>query len=99
VNVCDASHASTAWPSRARRDADAAPLYHRGFGRFLGHTFLLIAHQGRMTGKRRETVAMALTYDPETREAVCTDLSTAASPSRFRTSQSQTTTSADTRHS
>jgi deazaflavin-dependent oxidoreductase (nitroreductase family) len=70
VNVCDASHASTARPSRARRDADAAPLYHRGFGRFLGHTFLLIAHQGRMTGKRRETVAMALTYDPETREAV-----------------------------
>jgi deazaflavin-dependent oxidoreductase (nitroreductase family) len=46
------------------------PLYHRGWGRFLGHVFLLIAHQGRKTGKRRETVAMALTYDPETRETV-----------------------------
>jgi deazaflavin-dependent oxidoreductase (nitroreductase family) len=46
------------------------PLYHRGWGRLLGHTFLLITHQGRKTGKRRETVAMALTYDPTTREAV-----------------------------
>jgi deazaflavin-dependent oxidoreductase (nitroreductase family) len=46
------------------------PLYHRGWGRLLGHTFLLIAHQGRKTGLRRETVAMALTYDPETQEAV-----------------------------
>jgi deazaflavin-dependent oxidoreductase (nitroreductase family) len=39
-------------------------------GRLLGHTFLLITHQGRKTGKRRETVAMALTYDADTREAV-----------------------------
>jgi deazaflavin-dependent oxidoreductase (nitroreductase family) len=46
------------------------PLYHQGWGRLLGHTFLLIAHQGRRSGKRRETVAMALTYDPATREAV-----------------------------
>jgi deazaflavin-dependent oxidoreductase (nitroreductase family) len=46
------------------------PLYHRGWGRMLDHTFLLIAHQGRKTGKRRETVAMALKYDPHTREAV-----------------------------
>jgi deazaflavin-dependent oxidoreductase (nitroreductase family) len=46
------------------------PLYHRGWGRFLGDTFLLIAHQGRKTGKRRETVAMALTHDPATGEAV-----------------------------
>jgi deazaflavin-dependent oxidoreductase (nitroreductase family) len=46
------------------------PLYHRGWGRLLGHTFLLIAHQGRKTGKRRETIAMALTYDTATREAV-----------------------------
>jgi deazaflavin-dependent oxidoreductase (nitroreductase family) len=46
------------------------PLYHRGGGRFLGHTFLLITHEGRKTGKRRETVAMALTFDPETQEAV-----------------------------
>lgn len=46
------------------------PLYRRGWGRLLGHTFLLIAHQGRKSGKRRETVAMALTYDPDTREVV-----------------------------
>ena len=46
------------------------PLYHRGWGWLLDHTFLLIAHQGRKTGKRRETVAMALAYDPDTREAV-----------------------------
>jgi deazaflavin-dependent oxidoreductase (nitroreductase family) len=45
-------------------------LYHRGWGRLLGHTFLLIAHQGRKTGRRRETVAMALTYDADTREVV-----------------------------
>ena len=36
----------------------------------LDHTFLLIAHQGRKTGMRRETVAMVLSYDPDTREAV-----------------------------
>ncbi|HEU4528745.1 MAG TPA: nitroreductase family deazaflavin-dependent oxidoreductase [Actinomycetota bacterium] len=46
------------------------PLYHRGWGWMLDHIFLLIAHQGRKTGKRRETVAMALAYDPGTREAV-----------------------------
>ena len=46
------------------------PLYRHGWGRLLGHTFLLIAHEGRKTGKRHETVAMALTYDPETREVV-----------------------------
>jgi hypothetical protein len=43
------------------------PLYRRGFGRFLGHTFLVVTHQDRKSGKRHETVAMALTYDPETR--------------------------------
>jgi len=46
------------------------PLYHHGFGRLLGHTFLLITHQGRRTGKRRETVAMALRYDASTKETV-----------------------------
>jgi deazaflavin-dependent oxidoreductase (nitroreductase family) len=46
------------------------PLYHRGWGRILGHTFLLITHQGRKSGMRRETVAMALAYDAETREVV-----------------------------
>ena len=43
------------------------PLYRRGWGWMLDHTFLLIVHQGRKTGKRRETVAMALAYDPHTR--------------------------------
>jgi deazaflavin-dependent oxidoreductase (nitroreductase family) len=46
------------------------PLYDRGWGRLLGHTFLLITHEGRKTGKRRETVAMPLTYDQETHKAV-----------------------------
>ncbi|MDQ3856933.1 MAG: nitroreductase family deazaflavin-dependent oxidoreductase [Actinomycetota bacterium] len=46
------------------------PLYHRGWGWMLNYTFLLIAHQGRKSGKRRETVAMALAYDPATRETV-----------------------------
>jgi deazaflavin-dependent oxidoreductase (nitroreductase family) len=36
----------------------------------LDHVFLLIVHQGRKTGKRRETVAMALTHDPDTHETV-----------------------------
>jgi deazaflavin-dependent oxidoreductase (nitroreductase family) len=46
------------------------PLYHHGWGRLLGHTFLLITHRGRRTGQPHETVAMALTYDRGTREAV-----------------------------
>ncbi|HET6547722.1 MAG TPA: nitroreductase family deazaflavin-dependent oxidoreductase [Solirubrobacter sp.] len=46
------------------------PLYHRGWGWILGHTFLLITHSGRKTGKRRETVAMALKHHPETGEVV-----------------------------
>lgn len=46
------------------------PLYHRGWGWMLDHLFLLIVHQGRKTGTRRETVAMPLAYDPDTRETV-----------------------------
>lgn len=46
------------------------PLYHRGLGRLLGHTFLLIRHRGRTTGRPRETVAMAIAWNPETKEAV-----------------------------
>jgi deazaflavin-dependent oxidoreductase (nitroreductase family) len=46
------------------------PLYRRGWGWMLDHVFLLIAHRGRKTGMRRETVAMALAYDPDTCEAV-----------------------------
>jgi deazaflavin-dependent oxidoreductase (nitroreductase family) len=45
-------------------------LYRHGLGRLLGQTFVLIAHQGRTTGKRRETVVMAMTYDPATHVAV-----------------------------
>lgn len=46
------------------------PLYHRGWGRLLGHTLVLIAHEGRRTGRRHETVAMALAYVPNSREVV-----------------------------
>ena len=46
------------------------PLYRHGFGWLLDHVFLLIAHQGRKTGRRRETVTMAATYDPETHGVV-----------------------------
>jgi deazaflavin-dependent oxidoreductase (nitroreductase family) len=46
------------------------PLYRRGWGWLLGHTFLLLVHAGRKTGKPHAIVAMALTYDPDTREAV-----------------------------
>jgi deazaflavin-dependent oxidoreductase (nitroreductase family) len=46
------------------------PLYHHRLGRLLGHTFVLIAHEGRNTGKRHETVAMAMAYDPATREVI-----------------------------
>ncbi|MGZ6268719.1 MAG: nitroreductase family deazaflavin-dependent oxidoreductase [Candidatus Limnocylindrales bacterium] len=46
------------------------PLYRRGWGRLLGHTFLLLVHAGRKTGKLRSTVVMVLRYKPETREAV-----------------------------
>jgi deazaflavin-dependent oxidoreductase (nitroreductase family) len=46
------------------------PLYRHGWGWLLDHAFLLIVHQGRRTGKRRETVAMALGYEPETHEVV-----------------------------
>jgi deazaflavin-dependent oxidoreductase (nitroreductase family) len=46
------------------------PLYRWGWGRLLGHTFLLLVHAGRKTGKPHSTVAMALRYDPEAHEAV-----------------------------
>ena|SRR5690242_18688307 len=46
------------------------PLYHHGWGWLLGRTFLLITHEGRTTGKRRETMAMALAHDPKTDETV-----------------------------
>ena len=46
------------------------PIYRRGWGWLLGHTFLLVVHAGRRTGKLHSTVAMALTHDPKTHEAV-----------------------------
>jgi deazaflavin-dependent oxidoreductase (nitroreductase family) len=44
--------------------------YHHGKGWLLGHTFLLLTHVGRRTGRPHETVAMVLRFQPETREAV-----------------------------
>lgn len=46
------------------------PLYRHGGGWLLGRTFVLITHAGRKTGRRYQTLAMPLTYDPETREVV-----------------------------
>lgn len=46
------------------------PLYAAGWGWLLGHTFLLLVHTGRKTGKPHETVAMVLSYDRGTGEAV-----------------------------
>ena len=36
------------------------PLYRNGWGWLLGHTFLLMTHAGRKTGKPHTTAAMAL---------------------------------------
>jgi deazaflavin-dependent oxidoreductase (nitroreductase family) len=46
------------------------PLYRRGWGGLLGHTFLLLVHAGRKTGTLYSAVAMVLRYDPQTHEAV-----------------------------
>jgi deazaflavin-dependent oxidoreductase (nitroreductase family) len=46
------------------------PLYRRGWGWLLGDTFLLLVHAGRKTGKPYSTVAMVLSYDQQSREAV-----------------------------
>jgi deazaflavin-dependent oxidoreductase (nitroreductase family) len=45
-------------------------LYRRGWGWVMGDTFLLLVHAGRKTGQRHSTVAMVLSHDPRTREAV-----------------------------
>lgn len=45
-------------------------LYHHGLGRLLGHTFVLVAHEGRRSGKRYEMVAMVLADDAATGEVV-----------------------------
>ena len=46
------------------------PLYRRGWGGLLGHTFLMLVHAGRKTGKPHSAVAMVLRYDPQAHEAV-----------------------------
>jgi deazaflavin-dependent oxidoreductase (nitroreductase family) len=46
------------------------PLYRRGWGGLLGHTFLLLVHAGRNTGKPRSAVAMVLRFDRQAHEAV-----------------------------
>jgi deazaflavin-dependent oxidoreductase (nitroreductase family) len=46
------------------------PLYRRGLGWLLGDTFLLLVHAGRKTGKPYSAVAMVLSYDRRTHEAV-----------------------------
>lgn len=46
------------------------PPYRRGWGWLLGHTFLLLVHAGRKTGKPYSAAAMVLKYDPDTHEAV-----------------------------
>ena len=46
------------------------PLYRRGWGWLLGHTFLLLVHAGRKTGKPHSATAMVLRYDRQTHEAV-----------------------------
>jgi deazaflavin-dependent oxidoreductase (nitroreductase family) len=46
------------------------PLYRQEWGWLLGHTFLLLVHAGRKTGKPYSTVAMVLSYDRQTHEAV-----------------------------
>jgi len=45
-------------------------LYRRGWGRFLGHSFLVFVHAGRNTGTPHEATAMVLSFDKTTKEAV-----------------------------
>jgi deazaflavin-dependent oxidoreductase (nitroreductase family) len=45
-------------------------LYRVGWGWLLGHTFLLLVHVGRRTGKPHAMAAMVLRYDRSTGEAV-----------------------------
>lgn len=45
-------------------------LYHRDLGYLLGKRFLYLAHQGRLSGLRRETVLEVVRLDHDTGEAV-----------------------------
>ena len=59
-------------PGRLALGVFRLPLvaYRRGWGGLLGHTFLLLVHAGRKSGKPYSAVAMVLRYDPYTHEAV-----------------------------
>ena len=46
------------------------PLYRAGWGRLLGHTFLVLTHVGRRTGAPHDTAAMVLAEDRTTGEVV-----------------------------
>lgn len=46
------------------------PLYRAGLGWLLGHTFMLLIHAGRRTGRPHETAAMVLGRDQDTDEVV-----------------------------
>lgn len=45
-------------------------LYHRNLGVLLGKRFLYLAHQGRLTGLRRETVLEVARLDRDTGEVI-----------------------------
>jgi deazaflavin-dependent oxidoreductase (nitroreductase family) len=45
-------------------------LYHAHLGVLFGHRFLLLVHEGRKSGSRRETPLEVVRYDPARREAV-----------------------------
>jgi len=45
-------------------------LYRRGWGRLLGHTFMLLVHAGRKTGQPHLMTAMVMRYDPTSREVI-----------------------------
>lgn len=45
-------------------------LYRAHLGPLFGHRFLLLVHEGRRSGKRRETPLEVVRYDPDRHEAV-----------------------------
>jgi deazaflavin-dependent oxidoreductase (nitroreductase family) len=50
----------------------AAPnhVYRVGLGWLLGHRFLMLVHEGRRTGRCRQTVLEVVRYDPATHESI-----------------------------
>jgi deazaflavin-dependent oxidoreductase (nitroreductase family) len=45
-------------------------LYHANLGWLCGHQFMLLAHQGRRSGLRRETMLEVVRYDRRTHECI-----------------------------